>query len=393
MTQPPPDPSRGLPLDQRARQTLRVHDAVLAGSAPPQAPRPLVARSWQRALGMGVAADTRNLRDPLALDGIEELRRRSPLRHVIDEVRGVLGSSADAADYIVVVTDASGTVLWREGAPRVRMTADRLGFAEGAEWTESRVGTNAIGTSIAEAAPVELFAGEHFESLQHPWYCSAAPVHDPRTGKLLGVIDVSGPAMTLHPALGALVRSAARLAEAMLRHRHHTSLERLRRSSSHLLSSGPALVVDDDGWVAHSVGTTPRERVASPAADVPLAVPGVGLCLPERLPEGWLVRPSEQHTTLHAHLSGTVLSMQADGRPWTVELTPRHAQLVRQLAQAGPEGLSASRLSLALYGDVDHEVSVRAEISRLRRAVGALVSTSPYRIADDVEMVLGLSDA
>jgi hypothetical protein len=33
-------------------------------------------------------------------------------------------------------------------------------------------------------------------------------------------------------------------------------------------------------------------------------------------------------------------------------------------------------------------VTVRAEISRLRRVVGAIISTSPYRIADDVDLTV-----
>ncbi|ALJ20787.1 helix-turn-helix domain-containing protein [Microbacterium sp. No. 7] len=378
----------GRDLDERVRTLRRVHDAVLAGSRPPVSPRPIVARSWRRVLGMGLASDGGNLRDPLGIDRIEQLRRTSPLRHVIDDVRSVLTAAADASNYIVVVTDQDGTVLWREGSPRVRMTADRLGFAEGATWTEARVGTNAIGTAIAEAAPVELFAGEHFERQQHPWYCSAAPIHDPRTGELIGVVDVSGPAFTLHPAIGALVSSATRLAEAMLWQRHRESLEGLRRASAHLVRTGPALIVDDAGWVAHSVGTTPRERIAAPADGVAVAVPGVGICLPERLSTGWLVRPSGWRARLHATLRGDVLEVHADGDPWHVQLTPRHAQVMRLLAAAGPEGLSASRLSREVFGDADHEVSVRAEVSRLRRVVGALVATRPYRISDGVEVTV-----
>ncbi|MGO1318664.1 MAG: GAF domain-containing protein [Galactobacter sp.] len=385
MTAPLPSPAFA-PLDERVKATRRMHHAALAGSPLPERPRELVARSWQRVLHLGLDSSGRNLRDPLGTDRVEQLRAASPLRHVVDDLRGVLTASADAANYIVVLTDADGQILWREGSSRVRMTADRLGFAEGAEWTEERVGTNAIGTALAEAAPVELFAGEHFELEQHPWYCSAAPIHDPRTGKLLGVVDVSGPALTLHPALSALVRSSATLAEAMLRQRHHASLERLRRSSAHVLRSGPALVVDDDGWVASSVGITVRERITAPTADVPLALPGLGTCLPERLPEGWLLRPSGPHSRLVALLRGTALEVRADGEPWTVELTRRHAQVLRLLAAAGAEGLSAPQLSVALYGDTEHAVTVRAEISRLRRVVGSIIATSPYRIADDVDV-------
>ena len=49
-----------------------------------------------------------------------------------------------------------------------------------------------------------------------PWTCAAARVHDPRTGALLGIVDISGPAATVHPAAVALVGMAVRLAEVDL---------------------------------------------------------------------------------------------------------------------------------------------------------------------------------
>ncbi|MGB4778235.1 GAF domain-containing protein, partial [Microbacterium sp.] len=377
-------------LDDRARALRRIHDAVLSGARPPEYPRPLVARSWQRAISLGLHPDAENRRGPSRTADIAALRERSPLRDVIGEVRAVLTGTAEAANYIVVVTDADGAVLWREGAVRTRAVADRLGFVEGARWTEDRVGTNAIGTTLAEAAPVELFAAEHFEQQQHPWYCSAAPIHDPRTGEVIGVVDVSGPARTLHPAIGALVRSSARLAEVALWSRHEQRLDRLRRSAEHLMRSGPALIVDDDGWVAHHVGTTPRDRVAAPASGRLIAIPGVGICVPERLPDGWLLRPAGQRGPVRARLVGNVLEVWGDGEQWTVTLTPRHAEIVRLLTTAGPAGLTAAELSAAVFGDRDHEISARAEVSRLRRVLGSLVATAPYRIADGV--VIAVAD-
>ncbi len=50
-------------------------------------------------------------------------------------------------------------------------------------------------------------------------------------------------------------------------------------------------------------------------------------------------------------------------------------------ATAAPPGLTAGRLSQALFGTAEHVVTVRAEVSRLRRAIGALVATNPYRPA------------
>lgn len=376
----------GTDLGDRARELRRVHEAVLTGVRPPAHPRPVVARSWRRVLGMGLAPERAGGPGDPDRALLDARRAASPLRHVIEELRACLMLAADAAQHLMVVTDAEGVILWREGASPVRRTADRLGFAEGARWTEQQVGTNAIGTALAEEAPVELFGAEHFERQQHGWYCSAVPMHDPRTGALMGVLDVSGPAMALHPLVPALVASSARLAESSLWQWHRARLERLRRSSEHLAAAGPALVVDDDGWVAHHVGTSVRDRIAAPAHGRPIAVPGMGLCLPERVPGGWLVRPAGRRVRIRATLHGTSLEVQAGDERWQLLLTPRHAQVLGLLADAGREGLGSGALSSALYGDVAHAVSVRAEVSRLRRVVGGLVETSPYRLAEGFEL-------
>ncbi|WP_344008014.1 hypothetical protein [Nocardioides lentus] len=253
-----------------------------------------------------------------------------------------------------------------------------------------------MGTALAEQAPVQLFSAEHFETDQHPWYCTAAPVHDPRTGALLGVVDVSGPALTLHPALIALVDTATRLAESQLLRHHEEGLRRLRRSAEHVLAgvSGPHLLVDDHGWVAHHAGVSVRDRIAAPAERRALAVPGLGLCLPERLSEGWLVRPRGTPIALAATLSrhdGRAVLEVGSGpgtEAWRSPLSPRHDALLRALVAAGRDGLTAAQLSARLYGDDEHRVTVRAEVSRLRRVAGALVATTPYRIADGVALTV-----
>ena len=45
------------------------------------------------------------------------------------------------------------------------------------------------------------------------------------TGVLLGIVDVSGPALTLHPTITALVETAVRLAESQLWRHHEQRLD------------------------------------------------------------------------------------------------------------------------------------------------------------------------
>ena len=385
----------GTDLSSYARELTRMHDAVIGGGRSALRPRALVARSWSRVLLTGLQPSRRTMRDPLPTDEVLRRRRESPLSLVVDELRQIVSSVADASQFLMVVTDGDGVILWREGAARVRARADALGFAEGAVWTEDRVGTNAIGTALAEAGPVQLFSAEHFEQDQHPWYCTAAPIHDPRSGALLGIVDVSGPAMTLHPAIGALVETAVRLAESQLWRHHEVRLERLRQAAAPVLAAtdGPLLLVDDHGWVAHTTGIANQARIAVPHLERPLTVPGLGLCLPERLADGWLVRPAgrESRIAMTLDLTGPpAVQVSGDRHSWRSPLTARHAEILLLLHGAGPAGLSAAALSRGIHGDADHVVAVRAEVSRLRRTLGGVLDSAPYRISSSVDLTVAL---
>lgn len=383
----------GTDLARYARELMRMHESLIGGGRATMQPRPLVSRSWQRVLGFGLVPDRPGARDPLPADRVEQLRRISPLRLVIDDLARVISSVADASHFLMVVTNGDGIILWRRGDSKVRRKADQLGFSEGARWTEEEVGTNAIGTALQEASPVQLFSGEHFEQAQHPWYCTAFPIHDPRDGELLGIVDISGPALTLHPAISALVETAVLLAESLLRRHHEAALERLRIAAEPIVSAagGPALVVDDAGWVAHSAGVSTRDRIAVPEQDRPLSVPGLGLCMPERLDLGWLVRPSVSDRRITAHLElghRPVIEIRAGAEPWRIALSHRHSQILQALQRAGREGLTPYDLSVQLFGDGEHSVAARAEVSRMRRTLGAIVDSSPYRIADGVQLTI-----
>jgi len=78
---------------------------------------------------------------------------------------------------------------------------------------------------------------------------------------------------------------------------------------------------------------------------------------------------------------------------WRSPLTLRHAEILTLLHRAGPAGLSAAELSRSIHGDADHVVAVRAEVSRLRRKLGAVVASQPYRISPAVDLTVAPSTA
>lgn len=75
------------------------------------------------------------------------------------------------------------------------------------------------------------------------------------------------------------------------------------------------------------------------------------------------------------------------GCRWALDASgsPRHAEILSHLA-AHPAGVSAAQLSQHLFGTAARTVTVRAEISRLRKRLGGLLVANPYRFADGVQV-------
>ena len=397
---PVPEPAVAVGEDPRsyARLMSAVYDATMAGNRAPARPRSVIGDSWQRLKAKGINPDTHT--PPVVEAGaIDALRKASGLMSVLDEVSRGLESLVAEGDNILVVADAQGRVLWRTGSPQVLANADRLGFIEGAHWGENAVGTNAIGTALASHRAVQVFCAEHYMRSHHPWTCAGAPIRDPRTGQVLGVVDVSGPAATVHPTTVALVDVVARLAESHLREQHDRTLNRLRTVAAPILAriGAPALAVDADGWVAAVDSLPLHNRILLPEELTPgrAWVPPLGMCDIELLPGGWLVRlvddgapPAVATVTLDLRNAGApVLEMAGQFGSWRHDISLRHAEILLILARH-PDGRSAPELAADLYGDPTRVVTVRAEMSRMRKQFAGIVVGRPYRFADTADVVV-----
>ncbi|MGX6744620.1 GAF domain-containing protein [Streptomyces peucetius] len=377
-----------------------VRDAALSGRRPAVGPRTDIDESWRRMMQRGMDPDRDHRAGLLPLAEIERRRNTSPLLEVLPVLREGLVSIADAAQHIMVVADAEGRLLWREGSAAVLRKGDAHGFVPGAAWSEELVGTNGVGTALVSRRPVQVHSAEHFVATHHTWTCAGAPITDPRDGRLIGVVDVSGPLSTMHPATLALVTSVTRLAEAELWTRHHRTLDVLRSVASPLLArmTGRALAVDANGWPAAVTGMAPPGRLSLPKSVRAgwLWLPSLGMCTIEPLPGGWLVRPDEAHPD--APVPGrVVLDLSIPRRPsvtvtggsgsWSHELSPRHAELLYALARHR-DGRTAAQLAQDIFGDPTRTVTVRAEMSRLRRHLAQVLAHRPYRFTEEFEVEL-----
>lgn len=383
-------------LTEHARMLHDVFEGVLSGDEVRTAPRSLVSESWRRSLAAQVDPD-RHLPPATYRDAeLPDIREAHPLGAVMPLLRSTLVSIADEAMHVMLVTDADGNVLWREGASRLLHRADRVGLAEGMRWSESAIGTNAMGTTLAVDAPVQIHSAEHLVRTCHAWTCAAAPVHDPDTGAVLGAIDISGPLHTVHPAMMALVSATAQLAENQLRVRLAIADERLRvRNMPHLQNlrghAGALLTPSGRIIAGEPYGTWPVRIILPDGGDRVHLDDGREMVV-EPLVEGYLLRAPHRGTARRRALS---LRFLTDGAPTvllngtTVPITLRPAEVLAALAMH-PDGLTAEQLALRLYGDDGNPTTVRGEILRLRNLIGAdVLRTRPYRLDAEVETDFG----
>ncbi len=305
--------------------TLRaVHELFVAGQVDENyldstQLRPVVADSWRRSLATGVDPDIGAAQSSSVAVALEEMRSAHPLASALPVIRRLLIEDAADAGVVVAVTAADGTLLWVEGDRNAIRKAETMNFVPGADWSESGAGTNAPGTALALDTELQIRGSEHFSRIVQPWSCTAAPVHDPVSGALIGAIDLTGGADVATPQTLALIRATAVAVE------NHLALLQLR-----------------------------QPKLVEPVLGARLSVLGAD-------------RPQWRAT-------------DADGNPHTTTLTGRHADILVLLSRH-PEGLSADHLAMLLDENDLDTVTVRAEVSRLRRVIGAeFVRSRPYRL-------------
>ncbi len=285
-----------------------------------------VAESWRRSAAAGVATDRVEAPVTVVESELRSLREAHPLARVFPLLDDVLGQAVRDCDAVMAIGDADGQLLWVCGSSAVLREAEKIGFVAGSNWDERLAGTNAPGLALATGRPSTITRAEHFRQSVRQWTCSATPIHDPATAQVLGVLDVTGGDQVAVPQTLAMVRTAARLAEAELA----------------------------------------RERVLP---RVP-STPATGL---------------RMHVEALGRSDALVTVDDGRGRPQTVRLSPRHSEILVLLASV-PSGLSGDELSVLLYEqDETAPSTLRAELNRMHGLLGdQLLASRPYHLTGSV---------
>lgn len=309
-------------VDLLARRVSTAHRSFVDDHSSSEVVRSVVLDSWLRSRTKGVDPDGGG--DATMLSGPELNRYRDghPMSIIRPVIRKLLVEDAADTGLLVAISDAAGRLLWVEGDSVAKDRALSMNFAEGADWSEESKGTNAPGTALAVDHCVQIFAAEHFSRTVHEWSCSAAPVHHPTSGHILGAIDITGGPRVAVPEVLSLVRATVAAAESELR--------------VHLMNSPKSL--------------------------------------------------GEEAPRLEVLGSGRSGLVQGSGR---LTLSQRHAEILLLLADH-PEGLSSDQLAVLLDEHELDSVTIRAEMSRLRKVVGSAgLASRPYRLVGELTSDVG----
>jgi transcriptional regulator of acetoin/glycerol metabolism len=196
-------------------QSVAAHTSAAASSP--------VAASWRRCLTLhGLSPE--EARHPWRLTEPEFRQARARSSVLIEEARGEIDrlfATVGKAGCCLLLTDENGIALERRGAAGDDRDFRGVGLWSGTVWSEASVGTNGIGTALADERPVLILRDQHFLSQNTGLSCTTAPIRD-HTGRIAAAIDIStcrddAGEMTMSILSQAIRDAAARIEAGLFR--------------------------------------------------------------------------------------------------------------------------------------------------------------------------------
>src|SRR5580692_2335376 len=244
-------------------------------------------QSWLRSRRSQVQADR------IDLKYLHEPDPETTLARTADPVLRHLHEQLDGQPISIILTDAAGMVLTRMTADHdLERHLDGVKLAPGFSYAEERVGTNGIGTALESGGPAHVFGHEHYAEHLEGFGCAGVPIHDPVSGKTVGVIDLTCWRKNADPLLVSLVKSTAdQITQAMLAAGSRRDLHLLqeyvracRRTGGVVLALGNDVVMlndharqvldpgDQSALIGHATEALARPSPGAVTVDLPSGV-------------------------------------------------------------------------------------------------------------------------
>jgi len=285
-----------VPLRTAKDQLAEARDRFLAAEpVDPNAVRKPILASWWRSRQWHVAADH------IELNYLRDPDLESNLARTADPVLRNLHEQLDGQPISIILTDAAGLVLTRLTADHdLERALDGIKLAPGFSYAEERVGTNGIGTALEAGGPAHVFGHEHYAESLERFGCAGVPIHDPVSGKTVGVIDLTCWRKDADPLLVSLVKSTAdQITQALLAAGSSRDLQLLqeyvracRRTGGIVLALGNDVVMlndharrvldpsDQSALIGHATEALARANPGAVTVDLPSGAVARMFCRP-----------------------------------------------------------------------------------------------------------------
>ena len=341
-----------VPMHTAKDELAEARERFLAAEPVDQAAvrKPILA-SWWRSRQFHVAADH------IDLDYLRDPDLESNLARTADPVLRNLHEQLDGQPISIILTDAAGLVLTRLTADHdLERALDGIKLAPGFSYAEERVGTNGIGTALEAGGPAHVFGHEHYAESLERFGCAGVPIHDPVSGKTVGVIDLTCWRKDADPLLVSLVKSTAdQITQALLTAGSSRDLQLLqeyvracRRTGGIVLALGNDVVMlndharrvldpaDQSALIGHATEALARQNPGAVTVDLPSGVVARMFC---RRVSG---RPACPDGVVHVKLTAAPVSLPEAP-------APRAAMHLPGLVGSGVLWLRACREAEILY--------------------------------------------
>lgn len=325
-----------------------------------------ILQSWERSKGYKVNPLARANEHVLSENEFQQrqqanaelIETAAPLMERIYEF--VAGSG-----FVVALADKEGCLLKVVGDKGAVEFTNRSNFSEGAKWGEKEAGTNAVALAIVLNKPVQVYGAEHWCLHAHTATCSAAPIHDPDTGEIIGVLDMTGRHEDVHRhTLGIVVAVASSIKKQLALKRAYHAAEMAHREKVLVLESMSegVLTLDGNGRLVY------MNRKAAQLLQLPFS-------------EDWIGQPFHQLV----EKAGEDI-----GYKRLIEIFKARKEVVDEILNVRGTGRSSSQFTVTVKslvapgGTCAGTVAVFQEISRVNRLVRQIGGWSARTRFDDL---------
>lgn len=189
--------------------------------------RPEIMLSWERSAGLGVNPFQEQVNKNVSTNELINWKAKNEeLLYYARRDMKYLSEAIAGTDTIITISDENGLLLDSYGDLNVQRESEKINFVPGAIWSEQFAGTNAIGTVIETKQPAHIMFSEHYSVGWQDWFCAGAPILNPFTNELMGVLDLSGKWENTNPhTLGLVIAKANSISHHLEKILYHEGIK------------------------------------------------------------------------------------------------------------------------------------------------------------------------